>query len=146
MTSDLGNFSIRSDDRTLLFRSIQKYHRFSAKFHYGLGILKPDFFLIKMILISIFNLYSGNQYDCYYIWIQYLMYQGSNNFKNRVSSSQPTQSDRIKRSYRQREMSISNNGSQLKDPDISGALCTSRIQYSYTQTQCEDGARDIRVL
>ena len=28
------------------------------------------------------------------------------------------------------------NGSQLKNPDI----------YSYTQTQCEDGARDVRVL
>ena len=39
-----------------------------------------------------------------------------------------------------------NNGSQLKNPDISGAPYTLRIQYSYTQTQCEDGARDARVL
>ena len=39
-----------------------------------------------------------------------------------------------------------NNGSQLKNPDISGAFYTFRIQYSYTQTQCEDGARDVRVL
>ena len=38
------------------------------------------------------------------------------------------------------------NGSQLKDPDISCALYTLRIQYSYTQTQCEDGARDVSVL
>ena len=38
------------------------------------------------------------------------------------------------------------NGSQLKNPDISGALYTLRIQYSYTQTQCEDGARDVRIL
>ena len=38
------------------------------------------------------------------------------------------------------------NGSQLKKPDISGALFTLRIQYSYTQTQCEDGARAVRVL
>ena len=38
------------------------------------------------------------------------------------------------------------NGSPLKNPDISGALYTLRIQYSYTQTQCEDGARDARVL
>ena len=33
---------------------------------------------------------------------------------------------------------------QLKNHDISGALYTLRIQY--TQTQCEDGARDVRVL
>ena len=39
-----------------------------------------------------------------------------------------------------------NNGSQLKNSDISGALYTLRIQYLYTQTQCEDGARDVRVL
>ena len=32
------------------------------------------------------------------------------------------------------------NGSQLKNPDISGALYTLRIQYWYTQAQCEDGA------
>jgi len=38
------------------------------------------------------------------------------------------------------------NGSKLKNPDVSGALYTLRIQYSYTQTQCEDGARDVRVL
>ena len=38
------------------------------------------------------------------------------------------------------------NGSQLKNPDISGALYILRIQYSYTQTQCEDGARDVRIL
>ena len=36
--------------------------------------------------------------------------------------------------------------SQLKNRDISGALYTLRIQYSYTQTQCEDGARDVMVL
>ena len=38
------------------------------------------------------------------------------------------------------------NGSQLENLDISGALLTLRIQYSYTQTQYEDGARDVRVL
>ena len=38
------------------------------------------------------------------------------------------------------------NGSQLKNPDISGALYKLKIQYSYTRTQCEDGDRDIRVL
>ena len=38
------------------------------------------------------------------------------------------------------------NGSQLKNPDIFGALKTLKIQYKYTQTQCEDGARDVRVL
>ena len=38
------------------------------------------------------------------------------------------------------------NGSQLKNPDISGALYKLRIQYSYTQTQCGGGARDVRVL
>ena len=36
------------------------------------------------------------------------------------------------------------NGSQLKNPDISGALYTLRIQYQYTQ--CEDGARDVVLL
>ena len=41
---------------------------------------------------------------------------------------------------------ITINGSQLKNPDISGALYTLRIQYSHSQTQCEDGARDVRVL
>ena len=44
------------------------------------------------------------------------------------------------------EMFFVINGSQLKNPDISGALYTLRIQYSYTQTQCENGARDVRVL
>ena len=38
------------------------------------------------------------------------------------------------------------NGSLLKNPNISGALYTLRIQYLYTQTQCEGGARDVRVL
>ena len=38
------------------------------------------------------------------------------------------------------------NRSQLKNPDISGTIYTLRIQYSFTQTQCEDGARDVRVL
>ena len=42
-------------------------------------------------------------------------------------------------------MQTSNRG-QLKNPDISGALYTLRIQYWYTQTQFEDGARDVRVL
>ena len=32
------------------------------------------------------------------------------------------------------------------NPDIFGALYTLRIEYQYTQTQCEDGARDVRVL
>ena len=41
---------------------------------------------------------------------------------------------------------FSDKGGQLKNPGISGALYTLRIQYSYTQTQCEDGARDVRVL
>ena len=35
------------------------------------------------------------------------------------------------------------DGSQLKNPDISGALNTLRIQYSYTQTQCEFGIQFI---
>ena len=38
------------------------------------------------------------------------------------------------------------NRGQLKNHDIFGALYTSRIQYNYTQAQCEDGARDIRVI
>ena len=38
------------------------------------------------------------------------------------------------------------NGSVLKNPEICGALYTLRIQYSYIQIQCEDGARDFRVL
>ena len=37
------------------------------------------------------------------------------------------------------------NRNQLKNPDIFGALYTLRIQYKHTQTQCEDGARDVRV-
>ena len=37
------------------------------------------------------------------------------------------------------------NGGQLKNPDISGTYAL-RIQHPYTQTQCEDGARDVRVL
>ena len=39
---------------------------------------------------------------------------------------------------------LTNNGSHLKNPDISDALYTLKIQFSYTQ--CEDGARDVRVL
>jgi len=42
--------------------------------------------------------------------------------------------------------SLIGNGSELKNPDISGALYTLRIQYPYNQTQCEDGASDVRVL
>ena len=38
------------------------------------------------------------------------------------------------------------NESVLKNPEISGALYTLGIQYLYTQIQCEDGARDFRVL
>ena len=38
------------------------------------------------------------------------------------------------------------NESQLKNLDISGALYTLRIQYEYIKTQCEGGARDVRVL
>ena len=41
---------------------------------------------------------------------------------------------------------VSPNGSQFKNPDISGAPYTFRIKYWYTQTQCENGARDVRVL
>ena len=41
---------------------------------------------------------------------------------------------------------FSHNGSRLMNPDISWALYTLRIQYSYSRTQCEDGARDVRVL
>ena len=44
------------------------------------------------------------------------------------------------------KVGFSNNRGQLKNRDISGALYTLRIQYLDTQTQCEDGARDIRVL
>ena len=35
---------------------------------------------------------------------------------------------------------------QLKNPAISGALFTLRLRYKYTQTQCEEGARDFRIL
>ena len=38
------------------------------------------------------------------------------------------------------------NRGPLKNLDISGDFYTLRIQYEYTQTQCEDGARDVRVL
>ena len=38
------------------------------------------------------------------------------------------------------------NGRLLKNPDISSALPTLRIQYLYTQIQYEDSARDVRVL
>ena len=38
------------------------------------------------------------------------------------------------------------NRGHLKNPDTSGALYTLKIQYKYTQTLCEDGARDVRVL
>ena len=41
---------------------------------------------------------------------------------------------------------LKTNERQLKNSDISGTLYTLRIQYSYTQTQCEDGARDASVL
>ena len=44
------------------------------------------------------------------------------------------------------DINLKNYGSQLKNPDISGALYTLRIQYLYTQTHCKDGARDVRVL
>ena len=37
------------------------------------------------------------------------------------------------------------NGSQLMNPDISGALYTLRIQHLDTQTQREIGARESRV-
>ena len=39
-----------------------------------------------------------------------------------------------------------NNRGQSKNLDIFGALDTLKIQYKYTQTLCEDGARDVRVL
>ena len=38
------------------------------------------------------------------------------------------------------------NRGQLKNPDTSDALDTLRIQYSYTQTQSEGGARAVRIL
>ena len=41
---------------------------------------------------------------------------------------------------------VTNNGGQIKNRDISGALYTLRIQYLCTQTECEDGARDVRVF
>ena len=37
------------------------------------------------------------------------------------------------------------NGSQSMNPDIFGALYTLKIQYLYTQTRYEDGARDVWV-
>ena len=37
---------------------------------------------------------------------------------------------------------LTSNRGQLKNPDISGTLYTLRIQYWFTQTQNEDGARD----
>ena len=51
----------------------------------------------------------------------------------------------LTRSWSVREF-LNSNECQLKNLDISGALYTLRIQYSYTQTQCDDGARDVRVL
>ena len=41
---------------------------------------------------------------------------------------------------------LSINGSVLKNPGISGALYTLRVQHKYIQIQCEVGARDFRVL
>ena len=38
------------------------------------------------------------------------------------------------------------NGSQLKNPDISGAIFTSSLSIRILNSQCEDGARDVRVL
>ena len=38
------------------------------------------------------------------------------------------------------------NWIQLKNSDISGAHCTLRIDYQYTQTQVKDSARDVRAL
>ena len=43
-------------------------------------------------------------------------------------------------------LQLPNNRGQLKNSDISSALYTLRIHYQYTQTQCEDGTRDVRVL
>ena len=40
---------------------------------------------------------------------------------------------------------VSNNRGEL-NPEISGALYTLRIGYYYSQTQCEDGTRDVGVL
>ena len=45
-----------------------------------------------------------------------------------------------------RHIYLSYNGSQLMNSDIYGALYTLRIQNSYTQTQCEDVARDVKVF
>jgi len=38
------------------------------------------------------------------------------------------------------------NRGKLKNPYIFGALFTLKIPFKYTQTQCEDGARAVRVL
>ena len=48
-------------------------------------------------------------------------------------------------SYTSNMASQEDNRSQLKNPDILGALYILRIQYKYAQTHCEDGAKDVKV-
>ena len=39
-----------------------------------------------------------------------------------------------------------NNGSQLKNPDISGAIFTLSLSIRILNSQCVEGARDVRIL
>ena len=41
---------------------------------------------------------------------------------------------------------MENNGSQLKNPDISGAILTLSLSILILKSQCVEGARDFRVL
>ena len=45
-----------------------------------------------------------------------------------------------------REYEPENNGSQLKNPDISGAIFTSSLSILILNSKCVEGARDVRVL
>ena len=43
-------------------------------------------------------------------------------------------------------MSRDSNGSQLKKPDISGAIFTLSLSIRILNSQCVEGARDVRVI
>ena len=43
-------------------------------------------------------------------------------------------------------ITFTSNGSQLKNPDISGAIFTLSLSLLILNSQCVDGARGVRVL
>ena len=43
-------------------------------------------------------------------------------------------------------LDLSSNGSQLKNLDISGAIFTLSLSIRTLNSQCVDGARDVRIL